>query len=138
MSGANKQMFVQSYICHISPILIKNKSTKFLTLSKRFTNFILQWLTSPNSHAWKLIFLNQFRKYSISWSMSSIKAAAYLKLNFFTYILMSKSYFVEHFLRRTNLRGFHYFAYGGCYNYHIITVLNIYHMFLSRCAQKFF
>ena len=23
----------------------------------------------------------------------------------------------------------HYFAYGGCYKYHIITVLNNYHMF---------
>ena len=31
--------------------------------------------------------------------------------------LMSKSYFVEHFLRRTNLRGFHYFAYGVCNNF---------------------
>ena len=31
---------------------------------------------------------------------------------------MSKSYFVEEF-RRTNLRGFHYFAYRSCFNYHI-------------------
>ena len=33
--------------------------------------------------------------------------------------------FFEHFFRRTNLRGFHYFAYRGSYNFHhIITVLH--------------
>ena len=57
-----------------------------------------------------------------------VKVAAYLKL----------IYYVEHFLRKTNLLGYHYFAYGGCYNYPIITVLNNYHMFSSSCAQTFF
>ena len=65
--------------------------------------------------------------------MSGIKAANYLK-----FILLSKSYFVEHFFRRTNLPGFHYFAYGGYYKYHIITVLNNYRMFQSSCALALF
>ena len=75
--------------------------------------------------------------------MSGIKAAAYGELNFFIYLLMLKSYFVEHFFHRTNPCSFHmyfayvlwvctlrmyfayihificsfhmYFAYGGCY-----------------------
>ena len=47
--------------------------------------------------------------YSIS-HYSGTKTASYLKLKFFTFILMSKSYFVEHFFRRTNPCGFHYFV----------------------------
>ena len=32
-------MFIQSYICHICQISVKNNSTMFLTLSKLFDNF---------------------------------------------------------------------------------------------------
>ena len=42
---------------------------------------------------------------------------------------ISKSYFAEHFFCRTNLRGFHYFAFGACDNYQVITILNNYYTF---------
>ena len=69
--------------------------------------------------------------------MPGIKTAAYLKLIFFTYTLMSKSYFVDHFFHRTNLRGFRYSKYGSCYDYHNITVLNNYHMFIMLRTNIF-
>ena len=77
------------------------------------------------------------KELAISRNMSGIKAGTYLKSNFCAYILISSSHFVEHVFRRTNLRGFHYFAYSGCYDYHIMKVLNNYHKFPLRCAQTF-
>ena len=59
-----------------------------------------------------------------------------LKLNIFMSVLLSKSYFVEHFFRGTNSLGFHYFVYGGCHNYRIITVPNNYHMLHANILQK--
>ena len=44
-------------------------------------------------------------KSSISCSVSGVKTVSHRKLNFFGFILMSKSYFVEHF-RRTDLHVF--------------------------------
>ena len=45
---------------------------------------------------------------------------------------MLKSYFVEYFLCRRNLRGFCYFEYVSCNNYDIITVLENYHILLKQ------
>ena len=55
----------------------------------------------------------------------------------FTYVLDSESYFVEYFFAEQIFHGFCYFGYQGCYNYHIIPVLN-YHMFSSCYARIFF
>ena len=80
--------------------------------------------------------------YVISWSFynkalpksnlksgsTPVSVAAYLKLIFY----------VEHFFRKTNLLGYHCFAYGGCHNYAFVTVINNYQMFSSSCKQTFF
>ena len=45
--------------------------------------FLKKALTSQNSHVWKLIFLNWLWKRQVSCNRSGIKAATYLKIDFF-------------------------------------------------------
>ena len=63
--------------------------------------------------------------------MSGIKAAAYLNLNFFAHILYVRELFCRTLFCRTDVLGFLYFVYIGCYNYQIITALNNYHVSIT-------